>query len=86
MLIYGNNIFHQQVNRHGAMVGALFHIVDSQDHRIESGCGYTKFSVALQKRHPRLHVVGIFNRHGAAEARGAHNSEDTRSKRVAGNH
>ena len=26
-----------------------------------------------------------FNRHGAAEARGAHNSEDTRSKRVAGN-
>jgi hypothetical protein len=56
MLIYGNNIFHQQVNRHGAMVGALFHIVDSQDHRIESGCGYTKFSVALQKRHIGLRI------------------------------
>jgi hypothetical protein len=56
MLIYGNNIFHQQVNRHGAMVGAPFHFVDSQGHWIESGCGYTEFSVALQKQHTCLHV------------------------------
>ena len=28
--------------------------------------------------------MDTLNRHGAAEARGAHNSEDTRSKRVAG--
>jgi hypothetical protein len=29
-------------------------------------------------------IRAIFNRHGAEEARGAHNSEVTRSKRVAG--
>ena len=48
MLIYGNNIFHQQVNRHGAMVGAPFHFVYLQGHWIESGCGYTIFSVTLR--------------------------------------
>ena len=31
-----------------------------------------------------LDSVELFNRHGAGEARGAHNSEVTRSKRVAG--
>ena len=40
---------------------------------------------ALYRSGARLHIRH-FNRHGAEEARGAHNSEVTRSKRVAGIH
>ena len=38
---------------------------------------------AINAAHNNSRIIS-YDRHGAAEARGAHNSEDTRSKRVAG--
>ena len=86
MLIYGNKIFHQQVNRHGAI-----------GRRVVSLCGFTRSLDRIRVRVYKIfgyfkevtHLptnLGIFNRHGAGAARRAHNPEVTRSKRVAGNH
>ena len=81
MLIYGNNIFHQQVNRHGAEAARRAHNPEVTGSKPVAGIQ----NFRLLYRSDTLPTnLGILNRHGAEEARGAHNSEVTRSKRVAG--
>ena len=55
-------------------------------HTMLRGCGFQPCKPPCEFSAPavKLDVKRSFHRHGAEEARGAHNSEVTRSKRVAG--